>query len=154
MVQTLAIVKTAEADEVKSVNPALPQPLANKGIAEVVDQVVADDVGVTCRDSFAVIGNVLVGGKSGKLRRLGLMIVLQVAADEERLVSVSSNLVVEFEDVGVEAGGIISRKRVARRVQKISAANFGVAATTVMLTICLRSDRQFPRSYRRLFGSR
>jgi hypothetical protein len=91
--------------------------LPDKCIAEIVDQVVADDIGVAAGNSFAVIGDKVVSRKPWKLRGLRFAIVLQIAAYEQRLVPVSGNFVIQLYDVGVERYRVIAGESVTCGVQ-------------------------------------
>ena len=59
---------------------------------------------------FAVVGDEIVRRRARKLGRLFFMVVLQVAAQEQSVVAVSSDLVIKLENIGVVLGGIVARE--------------------------------------------
>src|SRR5271165_229619 len=78
VVQSNRVVQAAQAIEILIVQSGVPQPLPNKGIAKIVDEIVANDPGITGRDSLAVIGADFIRRQAGELRRQFLVVVLQV----------------------------------------------------------------------------
>src|SRR5579863_366026 len=107
---SLSVVEAAKSVIRLTIQTGFTDTLPDKRVSEVVDQVVANNVGVADGDSFAVVGLEDVRGQTRKLRRQRLMIVLQIAAQEQRMVSVRADFVVKLEDESVKLCGIVPRK--------------------------------------------
>ena len=81
-VNPTSVVQAAEPVKWLIIQSGISHSLADVGVTEIVDQIRPDDLGVAAGDSLAVVGDDAVRRQTGKLRRLGLLVVLQVSANE------------------------------------------------------------------------
>src|SRR3954471_11729379 len=99
----------------------IPKSLSGKPIAHVVDQIGAKNRCVSQRDALTVAGLKHIRGLPWKLlhgRRV--LVILQVAANEQFVVSVSSEVQVQSSHKCIQPPGVWRREREASEIEAVA----------------------------------
>ena len=80
-------------------------------VTEVIDESWLEKRGIAARDSFAIVRVELIRGQARILRGQRLVVVLQVAANKQGVISVGSDLVIQLKDISVVLHWIITGER-------------------------------------------
>src|ERR1700744_138063 len=107
-----------EIDERLIGKACIRDTLASEAVAEVVNEIVGDEEGVTGREALVIGERGAGGGLTGKYRRSGLAIILQIAAPEDRVLAV--DIPIETRDVGVVRALKVVGEAVADGIQAVT----------------------------------
>src|SRR5450432_2073566 len=119
------ISEATEMIEIAGAESGIAKALADVSISQVVYQRGSQKGGVADEQTFTVVGKEIVRSLTRELlyrcrRRTVIAEVLQMAFDKQAMIAACGELVVEFDNVGIEFGGIGRGKSVPAIVKEIA----------------------------------
>src|SRR5690242_16964533 len=119
----MEIVESAEVHEFRGLQAHAVNTFTDEAVAEVVDQVFAQDSRVADGDTLVVA---LVGYVRRIPRELGSVVtqasdtvILQVATQEQPVIAILREVIVQLQDISIQFGGSAGRELVATEVKAI-----------------------------------